>query len=84
MSRFTTIGMGRAARAAGRSRMKWEEPSRPFSSPSQKAKRIVRRGRLGSRMQASATSMSPATPDALSSAPLWMRPIGPKLLVALP
>jgi hypothetical protein len=84
MSRFTTIGMGRPARAGGRSRRKCEEPSRPFSSPSQKAKRIVRRGRVASLVQASATSISPATPDALSSAPLWMRPIGPKLSAGVP
>ena len=46
------------------------EPSNPFSSPSQKANRIDRRGFSGNIVRACATSSNAATPLALSSAPL--------------
>ena len=39
-------------------------------------------GDTGSLVRASSTSNRPATPLALSSAPLWMYPTGPKLLLA--
>ena len=56
-------------------RVDWDtqclEPSSPRSSASQKANRIDRRGGWGSRANAAASSNTPATPLALSSAPLY-------------
>ena len=53
------------------------EPTRPISSPSQNANRIERRVVRPASENASMVSNSTATPLALSSAPLWMLPIGP-------
>lgn len=77
MSMLTEQASGLPARDAGLTRTKWEDPSSPFSSPSQNANRIDRRGREGRCFIASAISRRPATPDALSSAPLWTWPKGP-------
>ena len=60
------------------------EPSKPFSSPSKNANRTDRRGVSGSKAEARARESSPEVPLALSSAPLWILPIGPRLLPGRP
>jgi hypothetical protein len=64
--------------------VQYADPRRPSSSPVNAMKMVGRRGR-GPTARRSATRSSAATPDALSSAPLWIarlsgssEPIPPK------